>query len=239
MGRRETRSLRPGTPRDTKPESHSLMIITVHGAKGGQGTTTVAAALALITARIGSRTLLVDTTGDLPALLATTDPTGPGLTDYLNPDRTDLAASHVAQTVTENLDLITVGTGPTPTFDTRAYGLLTGGCDKYDVVIIDTATHANAWNRLADRSILVTRPCYLALARAVHQDRPTDVVVITEPGRALTTTDIEAALGITVTTVIPLDPAIARCIDAGLLNTRLPRTLERAARHLIASEVAR
>ena len=215
------------------------MIITVHGPKGGQGTTTIAAALALITARIGSRTLLVDTAGDLPAILATTNPTGPGLTDYLHPHRCDLTLDDVVQNVTENLDLITTGTGPTPAFDTSTYGLLTGGCDTYDVLIIDTATHAPAWNQLADRSILVTRPCYLALARAVHADRPTDIVVITEPGRALTTTDIEAALGITATTVIPHDPAIARCIDAGLLNTRLPRTLERAARHLIASEVAR
>ena len=239
MGRRETRSLRPDKNPGTPNRKAHLMIITVHGAKGGQGTTTVAAALALITARIGTRTLLVDTAGDLPAILATTNPTGPGLTDYLHPDRRGLAVEHIAQTITENLDLIAVGTGPTPAFDTSTYGLLTGGCDLYDVVIVDTATHAPAWNRLADRSILVTRPCYLALARAVHADRPTDVVVITEPGRALTTTDIEAALGISVTTVIALDPAVARCIDAGLLNTRLPRTLERAARHLIASEVAR
>ena len=211
------------------------MIITVHGAKGGQGTTTIAAALALITARIGTRTLLVDTAGDLPHVLATTDPTGPGLSDYLNPNRHDLALSHIVQHVTENIDLITTGTQPTPTLDTHSYGLLTSGCDTYDIVIIDTATHAPAWNRLADRNILVTRPCYLALARAVHADRPTDLVLIAEPGRALTTPDLEAALGIPVTATIPVDPAIARCIDAGLLNTRLPRTLEHTARRIITT----
>ena len=45
----------------------------------------------------------------------------------------------------------------------------------------------------------------------------------------------QAALGTPVTTTIPIDPAIARCIDAGLLNTRLPRALEHAARRLITT----
>ena len=124
-------------------------------------------------------------------------------------------------------------------FETASYGLLTGGCDDYDVVIIDTATHAPAWDRHADRTILVTRACYLALHRAVTQPRPTDVVLISEPGRALTTADIEAALGVPVTTTIAYDTAIARSIDAGLLNTRLPRALERAARQLISHQVVR
>ena len=212
-----------------------MPVITVHGAKGGQGTTTVAAVLAILHAHAGHRTLLVDTAGD-PAILATNEPDRPGLAEYLNPAHR-LAIEHVTTNVTERLDLIARGDG-TIEFDTYTYGLLTGGLDHYDTVIIDTATHAPAWDRHADHDILVTRPCYLALRRAVTQPRPAHLAVVTEPGRALNTADIEAALGIPVTVTIALDSDIARCIDAGLLNTRIPRTLTRALRPLLTPTTA-
>ena len=213
-----------------------MPVITVHGAKGGQGTTTVAAVLAILHAHAGHRTLLIDTAGDLPATLATNNTEPIGLADYLNTTRNVAIEQHVTR-INDNLDLLPRGDGPI-TFDTYTYGLLTGGLDYYDTVIIDTATHAPEWDRNADHDILVTRPCYLALRRAVTQPRPTGLVVITEPGRALNTTDIEAALGIPITATIPADPDIARSIDAGLLNTRLPRTLTRALRPLLTPTIA-
>ena len=53
--------------------------------------------------------------------------------------------------------------------------------------------------------------------------RPNGVIVVDEPGHALTVRDIERAIGAPVVAVMSFDPAIARAVDAGLLATRLPR----------------
>lgn len=53
---------------------------------------------------------------------------------------------------------------------------------------------------------------------------------MTEPGRALDRTDVETVVGAPVQAEVPLDPAVARAVDAGLLASRLPRGLERALR---------
>lgn len=79
---------------------------------------------------------------------------------------------------------------------------------------------------VAERSTLVTRLCYLALARAMEQPVPDDVIVVAEPDRALRLGDVEAALRVPVTT-IRWDPAVARAVDSGLLTRRLPRALRR------------
>jgi hypothetical protein len=80
----------------------------------------------------------------------------------------------------------------------------------------------------ADQTLLVTRPCYLALRRAVSTpDRPTGIVLVSEPGRALRAADVERAVGVPVVTQLDLDPAVARAVDAGLLAARLPRLLQR------------
>ena len=86
-----------------------------------------------------------------------------------------------------------------------------------------------------DHRVLVTRPCYLALRRSTITPRPTHVVLINETGRALDAKDIEAVTGVPVTATIPYGLDIARTIDAGLLTTRLPRTLTRALRPLVAA----
>ena len=77
--------------------------------------------------------------------------------------------------------------------------------------------------------LVVLRPCYLALRRALASSaKPTGVVVVEEPHRSLDATDIEDVLGVPVRAVVPWDPAIARCVDAGLLGVRLPGPLKTA-----------
>lgn len=77
----------------------------------------------------------------------------------------------------------------------------------------------------SDRTVLVTRACYLAV-RAAHRSLPPDqVVLITEPGRALSANDVAAAIGRPVAAVLRWDPAVARAVDAGVLRDRLPRSL--------------
>jgi hypothetical protein len=77
----------------------------------------------------------------------------------------------------------------------------------------------------------VLRPCYLAVRRALAAAvRPSAVVLIEEPDRSLQARDIEDVLGVPVRAVVPWDTAIARCVDAGLLRSRVPRSLASALR---------
>lgn len=102
------------------------------------------------------------------------------------------------------------------------------------LLIIDAGTQPETVEGVA---YLVTRPCYLALRAAMHlRARPDGLVVITEPGRALSVDDVAEVIGAPVRAVIPQDPAVARAIDAGLLASRLPRTLARTLAHIIDSE---
>ena len=48
------------------------------------------------------------------------------------------------------------------------------------------------------------------------------VVLVTEPGRVLSARDVQAAADAPVLAEIPLDPQVARLVDAGLLTGRLP-----------------
>ena len=80
-------------------------------------------------------------------------------------------------------------------------------------------------------SLLVLRPCYLALRRAMAAPiRPSGVVLVVEPGRSLGRRDVEEVLGVPVRAEVEVDPAVARAVDAGVLARRVPRGLERALR---------
>lgn len=81
----------------------------------------------------------------------------------------------------------------------------------------------------ASASLLVLRPCYLGLRRALAAPlRPSAIVLVDEPQRALGAADASAVLGVPVRASVPFDPRIARAVDAGLLPARLPSALARA-----------
>ena len=83
----------------------------------------------------------------------------------------------------------------------------------------------------ATHSLLVVRPCYLALRRATAMSfRPSGVVVVNERGRALEPSDVEEILGVPVVAVVEHDLAVGRAVDAGLLGGRLPAALRRGLR---------
>jgi hypothetical protein len=83
----------------------------------------------------------------------------------------------------------------------------------------------------AGRSLLVMRPCLLAVRRAQAVGlRPSGVVLVAEPGRALGPHDVEQLLGAPVVGTVPHDPVVARRVDAGLLALRVPRAVERSLR---------
>jgi len=201
--------------------------------KGGSGTTVVAAALALSRAATGAGVRLVDFAGDLPAALGIVEPDSPGVTDWLiarDASTADLMQSFIP--VTSRVTLLPLGTQPTLALtDADALRLTHALATDASCTIVDVGTHPNASAICAQatKSILVVRPCYLALRRATRSTITSDsVIVVQEPGRALTTRDIEGVVGTKVTATIPVDPTIARAVDAGLLSSRLPIALAAA-----------
>lgn len=208
------------------------MILACWSSKGGSGTTVVAASLALLLSRRGGAAVLADLAGDAPAALGMAEPVGPGLAGWLSaaaevpPD----ALARLEVPAQGGLSLLPRGQGPLAgdRADVLA-ALLTA--DPRPVVVDCGADPSGAARTLAagaTRSILVTRACFLSLRRALTAPiRPSEVVLLTEPGRSLTRLDVEDCIGAPVVAEVAVDPTVARAVDAGLLATRLPRGLAR------------
>jgi hypothetical protein len=217
------------------------MIVACWSAKGGVGTTVVATGLARCQAAASAAgALLVDLAGDLPGVLGGVDPPGPGLAAWLAagssapPD----ALARLEVPVCEGLSLLPRGQGPLEHEErARVFACLLAADPRQVVVdcgvLDDRGGVASLVAGAATRSVLVTRACYLALRRARSVPlRPSEIVLVEEPGRSLTVGDVADALGAPVVAQVPYDPAIARAVDAGLLATRLPRPLVRALREV-------
>lgn len=207
------------------------MLTAFWAAKGGSGATVVAAATALA-APVGRPVLLVDLDGDLPTVLGL-GPASAGVADWLR------AGDHVPADaldrlivpVTDSASLLPRGEGPLEGERAAVLARMLATGPRHVVVDAGTrpTTAGRAVVRSADRSVLVTRACYVALRRLATIDlAASEVVLIREPSRALTTDDVAEVAGAPVRTVIGLDPAIARAVDSGLLSSRLPRVLARA-----------
>lgn len=217
------------------------MLVACWSAKGGSGTTVVAVALAAVLARSSSAgAVLADLDGDVPAVLGLPEPGGPGLGDWLAAGA-DVPADALrrleADTGTGGVRLLPAGS-PVPLDDAaggRGEVLAAVLAADPRPVVADCgsapAGAALAVAAAAAHSLLVIRPCYLALRRALASPlRPSGVVVVDEPGRVLGPGDVGSALGVPVRSVVPVTDGIARAVDAGLLGARLPRPLERAVR---------
>jgi hypothetical protein len=204
------------------------MITLCWAAKGGSGTSVVAAAMAL--ASIGP-TLLVDLAGDQPTVLGLAHPDGPGLHEWLLSDAGPSRLASLEVAVDDRVDLLPagrIGAAPPGRWSELANWLRR----QPRRAIVDAGARPPAeLFEAAEHRWLVTRPCYLALRAAIAQPfRPNGLVLIDEPGRAMKRPDIEAALGAPVIASLLCDPAIARAVDAGLLASRLPSGARRALR---------
>jgi hypothetical protein len=209
------------------------MLIACWSSKGGAGTTVVAAGLALLLARRSETgALLVDLAGDGPAVLGLPEPDGPGVAEWLRAgDDVPLdALRRLELPVAPGLALLPRGRGilEPPSADVLIALL---GADGRPVVADCGSSPdgvALAVAAGATRSVLVTRACYLALRRALDAPlRPSEVVLLVEPRRALTRRDVEGSVGAPVVAEVAVDPLVARAVDAGLLATSLPRSLAR------------
>ena len=213
-------------------------MIVCWSVKGGSGTTVVAAALALVLAQhheAGAR--LIDMSGDTPSALGMSEPASEGISEWLS--ATDHpgaeALNNLMLPVTAHLGVIPRGRNiivPSLVNPDRLRDLALAITESDLPTIVDAGSGASTIPIIeyATRSLLIIRPCYLALRRAsLLTTPPHGVIVITEPGRALGVHDIESVVGAPVLAEIPFDPAIARAVDAGLLAGRVPTLL---AKHL-------
>jgi hypothetical protein len=221
------------------------MVTLCWAAKGGSGTTVVATALALSSPR---PSLLVDLDGEIPAVLGLPEPDRPGVAEWL---LSDTSADHLAELLIDIAPRTWLLPWQSATADNLHHSVdrhdarwaLLGdwlhdwssqwGCDV--TVDVGTRVPPEPLATRADRSLLVTRPCYLSLRRAVRSTvRPTGVILVDEPGRGLAQRDVEHALGVPIEAVVSLDPTVSRAVDAGLLASRLPRVMTRALRRAAA-----
>lgn len=212
------------------------MLFSCWSVKGGSGTTVVAAALALILAEAKPEgVLLVDTAGDLPIVLGAAAPEGPGLADWLAAEDVSAEAlTRLAFEAAPGVDLLPWhgGLAPPPGDPDRLLAAL--ATEQRDIVV-DCGSKGGPLGlslaASAGMSLLVLRPCFIAVRRAMDAPiRPSGIVLITEPGHHLNAEEVEDCLGVPVRAEVPWDECVSRAVDAGLLLGRVPRCLVRPLR---------
>lgn len=201
----------------------------VWSVKGGVGTTVISAVSAVQRSE-KTDVRLVDLAGDLPAALGVAESGREGIGDWMA-SRADVdTIDHLALPVTDRLDLVPRGL-ITRDGDhlTRLEHFAISTKSMSREIIVDAGTDHTVLSRLlphSDESWLVLRPCYLALRRAVNTNLRVDgVVLVNEPGRALSGRDVSSVLNAPIIAEVDLDSRLSRVVDAGLLATRIPSSM--------------
>jgi len=215
------------------------VLVACWSVKGGAGTTVVAASLALLLARdTVAGVVLADLAGDAPAVLGLAEPASPGLAGWLaaGPRVPADALARIEVEAAPGLRLLPRGDGDLQADRAGVLAALLDRSPRPAVVDCGRLTHpahggdssmaATAIVGRAHHSLLVTRPCYVALRRASQSPlRPTGVVIVNEPGRVLSSADVHGVIRAPIVAQVELDPKVARLVDAGLLSGRLPHSL--------------
>ena len=219
------------------------MLVVLWSPKGGSGTSTLAAACALVLARQGGARL-ADLGGDQPALFGLGADPATGLADWLaaGPEAPTDALERLAVEAAPGVVLLPRGTptdGLLPAAESGA-ALAVALRDGPMVTVVDAGTvstpAALALIETADVSVVVVRACYLALRRAVRApalSRAAGVAMVAEPARSLGAREVADVLDRPVLVEVPVRPGIARAVDAGVLAHRMPDVLARGAGELL------
>ena len=196
----------------------------------------VSAALALTLAQRNTATVrIVDLAGDIPSALGIAEPSGEGVSNWLQQQHVPIQSLQIP--VTARVSLIPRGNDSLLHHDLTAEhcnSLATELDTSNELTVVDAGSgHIPQLINNATTSLLVIRPCYLALRKAAHLSvKPHGIVLINEPGRSLGKRDVESVVGAPVLVDLPLDPTIARCVDAGLLASRIPTVLSQHLAHV-------
>jgi hypothetical protein len=192
-GRAESES--PGQA--SKLDGPSLRL-ALAGAGGGQGTTTVATVLAVLAAGHAITTLVATRPDDVCALTATGPSDAGGVVKLV-------------QGATLAQDPLGWGSPPG---DVPAVVADLGRVDDFAV----EADLGGEWTRW----LVVRGPGYTNLRVALEAGWAADgAILLVESGRAISPVDVADVLGVPVIARVPVEPAVARVLDAGLLLTRL------------------
>ena len=218
------------------------MFTILSSPKGGTGTSVVAASLAIVSSS-SSPTLLVDLAGDQAAILGLPQPPI-GLSDWAN-GMTYRDFDEIISLCHDNLYLAPTGTFDFETLNANAWDKLLRALslkhsEGYNIIVdLGRADIPLALRKIVDTCYLVTRPCYLALRRAVDLETAfSGVIVVNEPDRVLTSRDVESVLKLKCVAEIPYTSEISRRVDSGLLKSRLPMALQSVLSQLISLEVS-
>jgi cellulose biosynthesis protein BcsQ len=227
------------------------MLLSLWSPKGGSGTSVLAAACAVVlSADRGTR--LIDLDGDQPAVLGIASPapasnngagreTARGIRDWLAAGPTAPADALARLTVDVAPGLALVPSGASDRNASGEAGAALGVVlrDEGGAVVADCGRADDAASRalveVSDFSVVVLRPCYLALRRAASDElvrTASGIVVVEEQGRALGMREVADVLGVPVLATVSVRAAIARVVDAGVLVARLPDGLARPVRML-------
>jgi hypothetical protein len=130
------------------------------------------------------------------------------------------------------LSLLPRGTGALHATGSEAGAALSVALRDIGPTVLDagaeTLPAVRAAIEVADVALMVIRPCYLALRRAVADprlERSWGAILVEEPGRVLDASDVAGVLGLPVVGRVPVRAEIARAVDAGVLRDRLPAAL--------------
>jgi cellulose biosynthesis protein BcsQ len=222
-----------------------VSLIAFWSPKGGSGTSVTAAACAVHAARRVPPVRLVDLCGDRPAVLGLGAEPETGVADWLaaGPTAPTDALDRLAVDITPGLTLLPRGrlasvlepSAAAESGAALAVALRDGPLTVVDVGVPDSPV-ARAVLEVSDATLMVVRECYLALRRGAASPctaRAFGLVVLQEPGRSLGPAEVAQVLGRPVTARVPMRVAIARAVDAGVLPTRLPEPLARAAGQIL------
>lgn len=193
--------------------------VNVFGAKGGVGTTTIAAALAMRLVDCGLvTTIRVDGNVDRDSISAVCGLGGTAEDGQMFFGGRLRFASMLDEFADEN------------------------DASRADVAVTDYGSDLEMLRRVRDGdvNILVVRNEYLGLRRTVKihdrlRKRVSGVVMINEPGRALGRREVADVLEMTVWAQVPVRDTIARAIDAGVLMSRMPDPLKQEMDRVVAT----
>jgi hypothetical protein len=183
-----------------------MKTVAFYAVKGGQGTTTVACAVAMQAAGVGHRVAMVS---------------GRPFNDLYGVFGMARGGGDMVE--------VPVRGGQVDVFDEWVRVSDVGVLRRYSLLILDC--DAETVPASVEHRVLVTTSCFMALRHAVDE-RPTGFVYLDEPHRALGIRDVQSVppfQAVPLLATIPILPGIARGVDAGLLVSRLPRALQTAA----------